>query len=103
LKRIKVAAWVITLLLWLTEVGECTTSMRGIRPALDELLDSLTVVMSFIVVAWTCTEHVVRAMEHKASALATFIDATSARALPVDPRDSGPHPRPRLVEDRDSA
>ena len=103
MRRLRLLAWVICCGLWIQEGYEDVVHPRWLTPALGQLLDSLTIVATVALVAWTCTECVVRAMERKASALAAFIDATSARALPVDPRDSGPHPRPRLVEDRDTA
>jgi hypothetical protein len=75
--------------------------MRGISPALGAVLDLLTGISSVAVIAWECTRCVVRAMGMRTTALASFIDAETARALPGSQRDSGS--RPHLVKDRDSA
>jgi hypothetical protein len=94
----------ITALLWLEEAAEAATSAGGVSPRFDALLDLLTGISSVALIAWICTRYITRAMGIRTTALARFIDATSARAaLPVSPHDSGPHQRPHLVEDRDTA
>jgi hypothetical protein len=104
LTLIKRGLLALTAGLWLEECYETFCPPRWLTPGRDRLLDSVLVVLSFLVIAWFCTECVVRAMDRKAAAVASVIDATAARAgFPAGPRDSGPHPRPRLVEDRETA
>jgi hypothetical protein len=100
----KRALAVLALGLWGEQFWECAAHPAWLTPGLDQLLDSVMITLSVIVIAWVCTEYIIKAMGTKATALASFIDATSARAAPpVGPRDSGAHPKPHLVEDRDSA
>lgn len=108
MKRLRLAAGVATALLWAADVGECITSVRGLSPALDQLLDSLTCCATVGVAAWYAAP-ALRAMVRAESArrdarLDAVFDAISATCkqagVPVEnPRDSGQQPVMRLVRD----
>jgi hypothetical protein len=101
LRLARYALVALTAALWAAEAGECTASMRGISPALNAVLDLLTGISSVALIAMICTGLLIRVMKQVATALAGFIDAETARALPASQRDSGS--RPHLVKDRDTA
>jgi hypothetical protein len=97
----KGALFAITALLWLEEAAEAATSAGGVSPRFDAVLDLLTGISSVALIAMICTGVLIRVMKQVATALAGFIDAETARALPASQRDSGS--RPHLVKDRDTA
>lgn len=76
----KYAAIIVTLSLWAEEAAEAVTSLRGINPRLDAFLGSLTITLSVIVIAWICTDHIVKAQERKTAVLARICDAASEHA-----------------------
>ena len=76
----KGALFAITALLWIEEGTEAATSLRGISPSFDALLDLLTGISSVAVIAMICTGVIVRAYGQQARALASIVDASSARA-----------------------
>lgn len=70
----------VTLALWCEEGLEAVTSLRGISPRLDVVMDLLTGISTVAVIAWICTEAIVAASARQAKALAAVIDATDTRA-----------------------
>lgn len=80
LRLAKYALGAVTAVLWLEEIAEAATSLRGLNPRLDVLLDLLTGVSTIAVIATICTDAIVAASARQAKALAAVIDATDTRA-----------------------
>lgn len=80
LRLAKYALAALTAALWLQEIAGAVTSLRGVNPRLDVLLDLLTGIATVAVIAMICTGVIVRAYGQQAKALASVIDATDARA-----------------------
>lgn len=60
MSRTRIAGWLAVTALWGTEVAGCRFSLRGMSPALDQLLDTLTVTATLSMLIWSMSVRVAR-------------------------------------------